>query len=129
MKTRISDRNDHTLVEVSGYIDFENTKPITESLDEIYKKNENAQVLLDLSGLEFVGSSGISGFVKGLRIFNRMRMKPCYFGVKNEFLRLFRAFEDELPFEIHENKQRAHESAQNRFRQWEERTLRSKQTH
>ena len=129
MKTRILPMDDHMVVEVSGYIDFENSRPISESLDEIYKRDENARVVLDFSHLEFVGSSGLSTFVKSLRVFNRMRMKPSYFGVKSEFVRLFRAFEEEQPFEVYDSHQRAKDSALDRYRQWEARTHRSIRTH
>ena len=30
-----------------------------------------------------------------MRVFNKMRMKPCYYGVKSEFLTLFKAFEEQ----------------------------------
>lgn len=129
MKTSHRAEGNLTIVEISGYLDFENAKPTAEYLDNIYKSNKNAQVLVDLTKLEFVGSSGISTFVKALRTYNQFTIKPTYFGVKNEFLRLFRVFEDGETFEIVETQQLAKESAMQRYQQWEMRTQRSAQTH
>lgn len=129
MKSKISQMDDFTVVELSGYLDFENANPIASSLEELYKNNKQAKVVIDLSGLEFVGSSGISNFVKSLRSFNKLRMKPAYCGVKSEFVRLFRAFEESSPFDIWPEMEEAKGSALKRYNDWEAKTLRSKRTH
>jgi anti-sigma B factor antagonist len=77
--------------------------PLTQQLEELYKQNAGARVVINLRGLNFVGSSGISSFVKSLRMFNRMSIKPSYCGMKSEFLRMFRLFEDQGAFDIFEN--------------------------
>jgi anti-anti-sigma factor len=129
MKAKISLEGDFTVVELSGYLDFESARPIEQSIKTIYDSNSDAKVLIDLVNLEFVGSSGVSSFVKGLRVFNSLKMKPFYFGVKSEFLRLFRAFEQDKPFEVLQDKQAAYEAALERYKHWEMTTNRSKRTH
>ena len=129
MKSKISTVGDITIVELNGYLDFENASPIAQSIQKIYSTNKQAKIVVDMSGLEFVGSSGISSFVKSMRVFNRLRMKPAYCGLKTEFVRLFRAFEDANPFDIWDEMDGARDSAQKRYAQWEARTLRSKSTH
>ena len=129
MKTKISQSGDVMVVEISGYLDFENANPIARSIEDLYKNNKQAKVVIDLSGLEFVGSSGISTFVKSLRVFNRLRTKPAYCGVKSEFVRLFRAFEEGSPFDIWPEMNEARDSAAKRYAEWEAKTLRSKRTH
>lgn len=129
MKSKISQTGEFTLIEISGYLDFENANPVAQSIEVLYKDNKNAKVIIDLSGLEFVGSSGISNFVKSLRSFNRLRMKPAYCGMKSEFVRLFRAFEEGNPFDIWPEMALAKDSAIKRYAEWEAKTLRSKRTH
>ena len=129
MKSKISQVDDFTVVELSGYLDFENSNPLAASLEGLYKSNKQAKVIIDLTGLEFVGSSGISNFVKSLRTFNKLRMKPAYCGMKNEFIKLFRAFEAGSVFDIWPEFETAKDSAIKRYAEWESRTLRSKRTH
>lgn len=129
MKASIRAEGDVTIVEMSGYLDFENAKPAADSLEGIYRMNATAKVVVDMSGLEFVGSSGISAFVKGLRCYNKLKVKPSYCGVKAEFMRLFRVFEEEEAFEISDSQQAAKDSAMMHYQQWEMRTQRSKRTH
>lgn len=129
MKTKVTNQDACTVVELSGYLDFETANPFARSIEDIYKTDKGARILIDLSQLEFVGSSGISSFVKSLRAFNKLKMKPTYFGMKSEFLRLFRAFEEDTPFEIVENAQTARDNALIRYQEWQIKTLRSKRTH
>lgn len=129
MKTRISSVGEITVVEISGYLDFENANPIAKSIEDLYSKDKGAKVVIDLSRLEFVGSSGISSFVKSLRVFNKLRMKPAYCGMKSEFIRLFRAFEENSPFDIWDGMEDARSAAMKRYAEWEMKTPRSKATH
>ena len=129
MKVKTSSHSNVTVVEISGYLDFGSAAPIAEQIESIYRTNESAQVIIDMSDLEFVGSSGISNFVKGLRSFNKLHMRPSYCGVKEEFKKLFRIFEEKNSFEVFENRQGALSGARERYQLWEMRTLRSSETH
>ena len=101
MKATIKQEGELTIIEIKGYLDYESAFPLKDSIQEIYKSNANSKLVFDLKGLEFVGSTGVSSFVKTLRVFNKMRMKPCYYGVKSEFLTLFKAFEEQSdPFTV-----------------------------
>jgi len=129
MKSNIRHEGDLTIVELSGYLDFESSSPLKNSIGNIYNSNNSAQIIIDLHELEFVGSSGVSSFVKAMKIFNRLKMKPFYYGVKSEFVRLFRAFEEDTPFDVRENKEAAVLASLERYKLWEMETLRSKSTH
>ncbi len=129
MKTKIVHQGDLTIVELSGYLDFETAHPVAQSIQSLYTTNTGAKVLIDMSGLEFVGSSGIASFVKNLRVFNKLKMKPAYFGVKSEFLKLFRVFEEQQPFEVLDDRDSAATAALLRFEEWQTKALRSKRTH
>ncbi len=129
MKTKITNQGDLTVIELTGYLDFETAQPIAQSIEGLYKGNKQAKVIVDMSGLEFVGSSGLANFVKNLRVFNKLKMKPAYFGVKSEFIKLFRVFEEHHPFEVVEDREAASAAALVRFEEWQARTLRSSRTH
>jgi len=129
MKTKITNQGDLMIVELSGYLDFETAHPIAQSIEVLYKDNKQAKVIIDMSALEFVGSSGLANFVKNLRVFNKLKMKPAYFGVKSEFIKLFRVFEEHHPFEVVEDREAAASAALARFEEWQARTLRSARTH
>lgn len=107
MKTQIRNVDGTTIVELSGYIDYETMGPLTQHLEDLYKKEPTARVVINLRGLNFVGSSGISSFVKALRMFNRKNSKPSYCGMKSEFRRMFRLFEDQGAFDIFEDEDTA----------------------
>ncbi len=129
MKAKIRKENDCTVVELSGFIDYETLTPLTRQLQEIYRENEASKVVINMRGLNFVGSSGISTFVKSLGVFNRLKMKPSYCGLKKEFHRMFKLFEDRGNFEILEDECEAQEAAILRFEAWQKRTIRSSETH
>jgi len=129
MKTRISQEGDVTIVELSGYLDFETARPLADSIVRLYEADKQTRLVINLVGLEFVGSSGISSFVKAMRGFNSMRIKPSYFGVKSEFLRLFRLFEENEPFDIFASKDEATTAALERYNRWQMTSPRSKRTH
>jgi anti-sigma B factor antagonist len=129
MKTALKVDGEFTILEISGYLDFENSRPIAESIGELYAKNQGSKILIDLEALEFVGSSGISTFVKSIKIFNKMKIKPVYFGVKSEFIKLFRLFEGAEPFEITDSFDAAKRAALARFQLWQGTRNVSNETH
>jgi anti-sigma B factor antagonist len=129
MKAHFIVQDGVTVVELQGYMDFETAYSISRSIDEIYRKDKQAKVVINLRGLEFVGSSGISSFVKNMRVFNTLKVKPSYCGVKSEFVRLFRAFEEKEPFEVMETLDEARSAAHTRYDEWQAKTIRSRRTH
>ncbi len=118
MKTTVMREGDVTFIELSGFIDYESALPLKQSIQSVYKLNPQSKLVFNLAKLEFVGSSGVSNFVKLLAPFNGQNIKPSYFGVKSEFLKLFRAFE-EIPFEILASREHAVASSLQRYREWE----------
>lgn len=128
-KSKIHSTEEFMIVKLSGYLDFGAANPVIQTLKQIYTENKQAKVLIDLAELEFVGSAGVSSFVKMMRHFNTRKVKPSYYGVKSEFVRLFRLFEEAEPFDVNADEHTAREAARTRFDRWQARTLRSKSTH
>ena len=130
MRTNIRKEGDYTIVELSGFIDVESAEPVAEFIEEAYDVNSKTKMIVDMSNLRFVGSTGISNFVKEIRVFNKMRMKPTYYGMKSEFVRIFRMHEgQEDTFEIVATADDAKRMAVARYDEWQAATERSKETH
>jgi hypothetical protein len=53
-----------------------------------------------------------------LKVFNRASVKPSYFGLKSEFQRMFRLFEDKDVFDICETEEVARQTTRMRFADW-----------
>ena len=127
MKAKVKLVDGFTIVELSGYLDYESAPRIKQSIRGLFSDNAQAQVLIDIKDLQFVGSTGVSTFVKDMKAFNTLKMKPFYYGVKSEFLKLFRAFEDDDDtFEVMQNEQEATDAAQTRRSKWLEKQARKK---
>lgn len=130
MRTSIRKDGIYTIVELSGFIDIESADPVTEFIEETFEHNRDTKMIVDMSNLRFVGSTGISNFVKEIRVFNKMRMKPTYFGMKSEFVRIFRLHEEqEGAFDIVSTAEEAKHAALVRFNEWQAATERSHETH
>jgi anti-sigma B factor antagonist len=129
MKATLSNEGDVTIIEISGYLDFGSAIPLKQSIEKLYKTNQHIKLVIDLRALEFVGSTGVSTFVKGLSSFNKMKIKPQYFGVKSEFQKLFKTFDDGQPFDVMDSKENALNAALERYHQWQIANPKSTHTH
>lgn len=104
MKTKISKDGNKTIVELSGYLDFEDTDPLKTHLNTILKNSQFQNVVVDMSNLQFVGSCGITNFILALRDFNeKVSNRPTYMGVKTEFRRLITAYDSAGTFLFGDN--------------------------
>lgn len=115
MKTLITKNGDTVVVNLDGRLDFETNIPFKEDLDKLIDdtKTDSAptKFIFNLENLEFVGSSGISGFVQTLKDFSESTStKPRYCNVRSEFRRIFKAFDEKEVFEFFDNEDRAKKS-------------------
>jgi anti-sigma B factor antagonist len=100
MQAKIRKDGDITVVELKGKLGFETAEPFRETCADI---PTNSKVIFNLSGLSFVGSSGIGAFVNTLRDLSvGSAVPPKFCHLKSEFKKVFRAtdssfqiFEDE----------------------------------
>lgn len=81
------------IVQMRGGLDFENSLPLRQELQELSDKNPTCSITLDMHALDFVGSSGIGLFVETLHILNQKKAKIKLSNVKTEFLRVFKLYE------------------------------------
>ena len=107
MKTNIKKVGDTTVISMDGKIDFETQEPLKADLRRLMQNNKSdsapKKIIFDLENLEFVGSSGISAFVQTLKEFNhRAAVRPVYTGVRSEFKRVIKAFDEDNSFDFGE---------------------------
>ena len=118
MKTHIKKNGDTIVVQMDGKLDYETTEPLRAELSKIIRNTKTdsvaKKIIVNMEGLEFVGSSGISSFIQTLKEFNAMAPeKPRYCNVRNEFKKVIKAFDEEAQFEFHDSEARARDSFDN----------------
>lgn len=79
-------------VHMSGGLDYENSLPLRNELQQLSQKNPTCTITLDMHSLDFVGSSGIGIFVETLQILNKNRQQVKLANVKNEFIKVFKLY-------------------------------------
>lgn len=93
MKAQIrTDSEGNIIVHINGSLDYENSIPLRQELDQLSSANPTCKITLDLNGLDFVGSSGIGIFVETLNILNKNRERIRLSNVKTEFLKVFKIY-------------------------------------
>lgn len=99
------------VLELEGHLDYETTTQFEDTCTNMIAKTPEARVIFNLDRLRFVGSSGINQFIKVMKDFNTIDIKPRLCHVSSEFEKMFRAYQTTRnPFEIVENEKQARES-------------------
>lgn len=90
-RTSVSSQGNITILEFQGQLNFEAQQDLRDQYAELIVKHEN--VVIDLSLLEFVGSSGVTNFIQTLRdLAAEKGRQPRFCNVPSEFKRLLEAF-------------------------------------
>lgn len=93
MKAQIrTDSQGNITVHMNGGLDFENSLPLRQELQELSTKNPASTITLDMHSLDFVGSSGIGIFVETLQILNKNKSQIKLSNVKTEFIKVFKLY-------------------------------------
>ena len=93
MKAQIrTDSQGNITVHMNGGLDFENSLPLRQELQELSLKNPASTITLDMHSLDFVGSSGIGIFVETLQILNKNKSQIKLSNVKTEFIKVFKLY-------------------------------------
>lgn len=96
------------ILELEGHLDFETTLQFESTAASLIAKQESGGVVFNLTGLKFVGSSGINQFVKVLKDINGGKVKPKFCGVSSEFSKIFKAYQAARnPFDVFEDQGQA----------------------
>ena len=94
MKANIlRDANGNIIVHMQGDLNYDHSYPLRSELQQMAKDNPNTKITIDLSGMDFVGSSGICHFVETLKILKENQNHDINISnVKPEFLRIFKLY-------------------------------------
>lgn len=79
-------------IHMNGDLDYENSIPLREQLEQLTLKNPSCKITIDLDSLDFVGSSGIGIFVETIQILNQKKEQIKLMNVKTEFLKVFKLY-------------------------------------
>jgi anti-sigma B factor antagonist len=95
MKTNMQrDAQGNITIQMSGDLDYEYCLPLRDQLNEIITHHPLTQITIDMAGMDFVGSSGISHFVETIKIIHQKNSgKINLSNVNQEFRRVFRLFD------------------------------------
>ena len=97
MKAQIStDSTGNITVHMRGGLNYEHSAPFKQELEELIMENPRSTITLDMHFLDFVGSSGISTFVKTIKELNKDAKKVRPSNVKKEFLKVFKLYDDDV---------------------------------
>src|SRR5437899_2403859 len=101
-------RNDKTTIfDLSGDIDFANSPEVRQSVLREIRENRVARVVVNLTGVRYIDSSGVASLVEGLKASRDLGSRFILFGLSTaarEVLQLSRLIK---VFEIYDNEEQA----------------------
>jgi anti-anti-sigma factor len=108
MKARIKNDKDTIVLYIMGKVDYESQDGVCDFINNTIEKNKKDEtpkkIIVNFQSLEFVGSSGITQFVQSLKaIHHDTDVTPKYCGVKSEFQKIMRAFDEEQEFDFYDD--------------------------
>lgn len=93
MKARVrTDARGNITIHMEGGMDYENIVPLQEELAGLTTTHPTSQITLDLTSLNFVGSSGIGIFVDTIKSLNRRKDQIRLSNVSSEFMKVFKLY-------------------------------------
>jgi anti-sigma B factor antagonist len=96
-----------TIFDLSGDIDFANSPEVRQSLLREIRENRTPRVVVNLSQVRYIDSSGVASLVEGLKASRDLGSRFSLFGLSTsarETLQLSRLIK---VFEVHENEEQA----------------------
>ncbi len=106
LRASLVNQGEITVIALEGKLDFENQDILRERIVSLTK--EGKRVIVDMEGLNFVGSSGITHFIRSLyELQERGMAVPHLCNVKSEFRKIISAYDVNREFAIHETREAA----------------------
>ena len=96
-----------TIFDLSGDIDFANSPEVRQSLLREIRESRTPRVVVNLSQVRYIDSSGVASLVEGLKASRDLGSRFALFGLSTaarETLQLSRLIK---VFEVHENEEQA----------------------
>ena len=93
MEANIStDTHGNFTIHMKGGLSYDNIKQLQDEISIMNNKCPHSRVTLDMDGVDFVGSTGISHFVQTLNILNSRKKDIKLSNVKSEFMKVFKLY-------------------------------------
>lgn len=106
LRASLLNQGEITIIALEGKLDFENQDVLRESIMNLTRQGK--RVVVDMEGLSFVGSSGITHFIRSLyELQERGMAVPHLCNVKTEFRKIISAYDVNREFSIHETREAA----------------------
>ncbi|HEV2520988.1 MAG TPA: STAS domain-containing protein [Candidatus Acidoferrales bacterium] len=96
-----------TILDVSGNIDMSNSPEVRKTLLRVIREKSAARVVLNLTAVAYIDSSGVASLVEGLKASRDEGLRFVLFGLNDsarEVLKISRLLK---LFEVYENEQQA----------------------
>lgn len=105
LRASITNQGNITIIALEGKLDYESQDILRENIRALAK--EGQRVILDLDKLAFVGSSGITSFIRSLYELQGQGVLPQFCNVKSEFKQIIAAYDENREMGIHESREDA----------------------
>jgi len=107
LRASITNQGNVAVIALEGKLDYENQDVLKDNILSLMKSGK--QVVIDMDGLSFVGSSGITQFISTVFTFceGGGRIPPRFCNVKSEFRKIISAYDVNKDFSIHETREAA----------------------
>lgn len=107
LRASITNQGNIAVIALEGKLDYENQDILKDNIENLMQAGK--QVLIDMDGLSFVGSSGITQFIQSVYVLKGQGslLAPQFCNVKNEFRKIFRAYDADKGLTIHETREAA----------------------
>jgi anti-sigma B factor antagonist len=93
MKARVrTDATGNITIHMEGGMDYENIVPLQDELSTLTSQYPSSLITIDLTALNFVGSSGIGIFVDTIKALNKRKDQIRLANVSNEFMKVFKLY-------------------------------------
>ncbi len=91
--TILRDSVGNIIVQLKGYLDYASSRPLRETLEDVYLSYNNVEIKIDMSGVSFIGSSGISHYVNTMKSIYQTELKTIQLtNVDKDFKRVFELY-------------------------------------
>lgn len=106
LRASLLNQGEITVIALEGKLDFENQDILRENIITLTRQGK--KVVVDMEGLSFVGSSGITNFIRSLYELQEKGLSvPHLCNVRSEFRKIISAYDINKEFSIHENREAA----------------------
>jgi anti-anti-sigma factor len=106
LRASLLNQGEITVIALEGKLDFESQDILRDSIVNLTRQGK--KVVVGMEGLNFVGSSGITNFIRSLyELQERGLAVPHLCNVKSEFRKIISAYDINREFSIHDNRESA----------------------